>query len=142
MLDTCWTHLGVLMVFYWTRFSVLDTVRLLPPSVLSALATFRHSSRNISRCHLNTSNSNLYFKDRFWAVGHFFKCVRYALGVLDTVSLLPLALARVRAGDLPALIQDNKQVSCTLLGCVRHVLDTPRGAVDTPGVCWTHLGCG
>ena len=117
---------------------MLDAVRLLPPSVLSAPATFRHSSRNISRCVLHTSKSNLDLRDGFWVIGHFLdtpKCVGYSLGVLDTVSLLPLALVRVRAGDLPALIDDYKQVCCTLLGCVGHVLDTPRGAMDTPGVC-------
>ena len=95
---------------------MLDTARLLPPSLVSALATFRHSSRNISRCFLHRSKSNLDFKDGLWVVGHLLDtptCVGYSLGVLDTVSLLPFALALVRAGDIPAPIKDYKQACST-----------------------------
>ena len=89
-------------------------------------------------CLLHTTESHLDLRDGFLVIGHFLdtpKCFGNLLGVLGTATLLPLALSLVRARDFPELIEDDTQVCCTLLRWVGHVLDTPRGAVDTPGVC-------
>ena len=49
--------------------------------------------------------------------------------LLDTIqcvghSQITTALALVRAGDLPALLEKYKQVRCTLDGCVGYMLGT------------------